>query len=161
MGYIYDSSILDLFEKDINSNLEEIINKSILGKKYFVEKDEKEEGIRKILNYGHTFGHGFESLAHFSNKLYHGEAVALGMLIVNDDKEKLTKYLKKLDISYDFDIDENKIKEIILQDKKIEGDHIDLILVDRISEGYIKKTSLNELEDILKNGLPFVKQLRR
>ena len=161
MGYIYDSSILDLFEKDINSNLEEIINKSILGKKYFVEKDEKEEGIRKILNYGHTFGHGFESLAHFSNKLYHGEAVALGMLIVNDDKEKLTKYLKKLDISYDFDIDENKIKEIILQDKKIEGDHIDLILVDRISEGYIKKTSLNELEDILKNGLPFVKQLRK
>ena len=83
------------------------------------------------------------------------------MLIVNDDKEKLIKYLKKLDISYDFDIDENKIKEIILQDKKIEGDHIDLILVDRISEGYIKKTSLNELEDILKNGLPFVKQLRR
>ena len=59
------------------------------------------------------------------------------------------------------EIDENKIKEIILQDKKIEGDHIDLILVDRISEGYIKKTSLNELEDILKNGLPFVKQLRR
>ena len=161
MGYIYDSSILDLFNGDIDSNLEEIINKSILGKKYFVEKDEKEENIRKILNYGHTFGHGFESLAHFSNKLYHGEAVALGMLIVSDSKEELLKYLEKLDISYDFDIDEHKIKEIILQDKKIEGDYIDLILVDKISEGYIKKTSLNELDNILKDGIPFVKKLKK
>ena len=83
------------------------------------------------------------------------------MLIVSDNKEELLKYLEKLDISYDFDIDEHKIKEIILQDKKIEGDYIDLILVDKISEGYIKKTSLNELENILKDGIPFVKKLKK
>lgn len=161
MGYIYDSSILELFNGDINSNLEKIINKSILGKKYFVEQDEKEEGIRKILNYGHTFGHGFESLAHFSNKLYHGEAVALGMLMVNEEKDELEKYLKLLNISYDFDIEEEKLKEIILQDKKIDGDYIDLIMVDKISEGYIKKTSLNELDNILKGGISYVRHFRK
>ncbi len=161
MGYIYDSSILELFDGDIEPNLEEIINKSILGKKYFVEKDEKEQGIRKILNYGHTFGHAFESLGHFSDLLYHGEAVALGMLMVNEEKEEMAKYLKKLNISYSFDIDEKRVKEFILQDKKMNGDHIDLILVDRISEGYIKSTSLEELDDILKGGISYVRRFRK
>ena len=161
MGYIYDSTILDLFDGDINQNLEEIINKSIIGKKYYVEQDEKEENIRKILNYGHTFGHGFESLGGFSSKLYHGEAVALGMLIVNEDKDNLSKYLEKLNIKYNFDFDTKKLMKLVLQDKKIEGDHIDLIKVDQISEGYIAKTSLSELNSILEGGIDYVRRFRK
>ena len=161
MGYIYDSTILDLFEGDIDSNLEDIINKSIIGKKYYVEQDEKEENIRKILNYGHTFGHGFESLGGFSDKLYHGEAVALGMLVVNEDKDNLSKYLEKLNIKYDFDFDKEKLMESVLQDKKIDGDYIDLIKVDQISEGYISKTSLNKLNEILEGGIDYVRRFRK
>jgi 3-dehydroquinate synthase len=83
------------------------------------------------------------------------------MLMVNEEKDELEKYLKLLNISYDFDIEEEKLKEIILQDKKINGDYIDLIMVDKISEGYIKKTSLNELDNILKGGISYVRHFRK
>lgn len=161
MGYIYDSTILDLFDGNIDYNLEEIVNKSILGKKYYVERDEKEQNIRKILNYGHTFGHGFESLGGFSEKLYHGEAVALGMLVVSDDKENLSRYLEKLNITYDFDFDKEKLIKLVLQDKKINGNYIDLIKVDQISEGYISQTSLDELDKILEGGIDYVRRFRK
>lgn len=160
-GYIYDPSILDLFSKDIHSNIEEIITKSIIAKKYYVEKDEKEENIRKILNYGHTFGHGFESLGGFSEKLYHGEAVALGMLVVSNEKEKLISYLNKLDIKYDFEIDKKELINIILNDKKVDGEFIDLIKVDQIGKGYISKIPTKELSSIIKGGLEYVRRFRK
>ena len=160
-GYIYDPSILDLFSEDINSNLEEIIIKSIIVKKHFVEEDEKEQNVRKILNYGHTFGHGFESLGGFNDSLYHGEAVGLGMLVVSKDKEKLISYLNKLDIKYDFEISSQELIKIILNDKKVDGKYIDLILVDNIGESYIKKTSLEDLVSILEGGLEYVRRFRK
>ena len=160
-GYIYDPSILDLFSKDIDSNIEEIITKSIIAKKYYVEKDEKEENIRKILNYGHTFGHGFESLGGFSEKLYHGEAVALGMVIISKEKEELISYLDKLDIKYDFEIDSKELINIILNDKKVDGDYIDLIKVDERGKGYISRTPINELHSILEGGLNYVRHFRK
>ena len=160
-GYIYDPSILDLFSEDINSNLEEIIIKSIIVKKHFVEEDEKEQNVRKILNYGHTFGHGFESLGGFNDSLYHGEAVGLGMLVVSKDKEKLISYLNKLDIKYDFEISSQELIKIILNDKKVDGKYIDLILVDNIGESYIKKTSIEDLVSILEGGLEYVRRFRK
>ena len=160
-GYIYDPSILDLFSQDINSNLEEIIIKSIIVKKHFVEEDEKEQNIRKILNYGHTFGHGFESLGGFNDSLYHGEAVGLGMLVVSKDKERLISYLNKLDIKYDFEISSQELIKIILNDKKVDGKYIDLILVDNIGESYIKKTSIEDLISILEGGLEYVRRFRK
>ena len=51
--------------------------------------------------------------------------------------------------------------KLVLQDKKIEGDHIDLIKVDQISEGYIAKTSLNELNSILEGGIDYVRRFRK
>ena len=48
-------------------------------KKNIVEKDEKEKNLRKILNFGHTFGHAYEATLGYSKKLNHGEAVLLGM----------------------------------------------------------------------------------
>ena len=48
-----------------------------------VKKDEKEKNLRMILNFGHTFGHGFEGAKNFSKKLNHGEAVLLGMIVAS------------------------------------------------------------------------------
>ena len=160
-GYIKDPTILDLFDKDITSNLEEIIIKSINVKKYYVERDVKELHIRKILNYGHTFGHAFESLGGFSNKLYHGEAVALGMLVVSRDKDNLISYLDKLDIKYDFEINTNELINLVLNDKKVNGDRIDLVMVDTIGEGYIQKTPINHLKEILEGGMEYVRRFRK
>ena len=71
------------------ANLDQIIERSLLVKKSVVEKDEKEGGLRKILNFGHTIGHAFES--NNLGDLYHGECVALGMLFMCSEevKEKL------------------------------------------------------------------------
>jgi 3-dehydroquinate synthase len=59
--------------------LEEVIARSVAVKARIVERDEREEGLRQVLNLGHTLGHAFEAATGFSRPL-HGEAVALGML---------------------------------------------------------------------------------
>ena len=80
MALTSDAVLFDIFENgDIESNLDEIILRSLNIKKSVVEQDEKEAGLRKILNFGHTVGHGIESSADL-HALYHGECVALGML---------------------------------------------------------------------------------
>ncbi len=79
MGLTSDASLFELFENgEIADNIEEIIIRSLNVKKSVVEQDEKEAGLRKILNFGHTIGHAIES--NKFGELYHGECVALGML---------------------------------------------------------------------------------
>ena len=75
----------------------EIIKKAIIQsckiKSNIVQKDEREKNLRKILNFGHTFAHGFEAAKNYSRELNHGEAVLLGMLIACDysnEKKLLT-----------------------------------------------------------------------
>ena len=60
--------------------LEKAIYESCKIKKTIVEKDENEKGIRKILNFGHTFAHAYEASLGYSKKLNHGEAVILGIV---------------------------------------------------------------------------------
>lgn len=98
-GIIHNLKFFEYIEKNLkdilNLNikiLEYIVYKSAQIKKYFVEKDERDEiekrGIRAILNYGHTIGHAIESAGRY--KIYnHGEAVALGMLLEAEISHKL------------------------------------------------------------------------
>ena len=62
-----------------NKSLIYAIKKSCQIKSEIVSEDEKEKGIREILNLGHTFGHAIESQTGFSKKILHGEAVFLGI----------------------------------------------------------------------------------
>ena len=57
------------------------IKKSCSIKSDIVSKDEKENGIRELLNFGHTFGHAIESITGYSNKIKHGEAIFIGMYL--------------------------------------------------------------------------------
>jgi 3-dehydroquinate synthase len=78
-----DKKLFEVLESidDIEScNLATIISSSIKVKKYFVESDEKDLGLRNQLNLGHTFGHAIETIHQYETYL-HGEAVAIGMLI--------------------------------------------------------------------------------
>ena len=81
-GFIYDYEFINyLLENSeeildkIDSTLKYIVKKCAGIKAHVVEMDEKEGGLRKILNFGHTFGHGVEKLCHIA----HGEAVSIGM----------------------------------------------------------------------------------
>ena len=97
MSLTSDKELFNLIENsDIEANIDAIIEKSLNIKKYVVENDERENGLRKILNFGHTIGHAIESVE-FGN-LYHGECVALGMLYVCSEevKKRLIKVLNKI-----------------------------------------------------------------
>ena len=134
------------FEELININvfdsLEEIIYKSLMIKKKFVEADEFDNGIRMALNFGHTIGHAIEMI---DDNIYHGEAVAYGMnKIIKDDKMK--EILRKFNLYNETNYDKETILNIIKNDKKIKGNKLNFVVVNEIGSYEIKQITLEELE---------------
>ena len=134
-----------------NKNLlKTAIIKSCKIKLGIVSKDEKEKGLRMILNFGHTFAHGFEATKKFSRKLNHGEAVLLGMIVASQlsYKKKLLSlkelilirnhYLSlNLPMNIKKKFNKNEINKIIFfmkKDKKNLNSKINLILLKRIGK---------------------------
>ena len=119
-GLLGDKELFDILKNsDFKDNYEEIIYRSLMFKKKIVEEDEKENGIRKILNFGHTFGHAIEAYYHM-NGFLHGEAIGIGMLLVSKDKpyyQDLKDILNKWKVNTNINIgDENKILKLIEND---------------------------------------------
>ncbi len=90
-GLLADPELFAIFEKgDIDTQISEIIYRSLRFKKGVVEQDETERGMRKALNFGHTIGHGIEAVKGIKGRrtvgLFHGECVALGMLPMIESK---------------------------------------------------------------------------
>ena len=150
-GLIGDKELFEMFEND-DVSLEEIIYRSLCLKKRVVEEDEKEQGLRKILNFGHTIGHGIET---YANGAYiHGECVGMGMLKIIEQEEirqRLKNVLTKYNLPINCTYDTKKIMEIIKHDKKARGDKIDVVVLDKIGEAKIKSVDYKYLEDVL-NG---------
>ncbi len=135
--------------------IEKAIYESCKIKKDVVEKDEKEKGLRKILNFGHTFAHAFEASLNYSQKLNHGEAVILGIktalnfslsvkLLNKNDHNIITKHIlnSKLPskINNFFKIkDLNKIIFFMIKDKKNKSEKINLVLLKKIGSAKINK----------------------
>ena len=150
--------------------IEKAIYESCRIKKNVVEKDEKEKGLRKILNFGHTFAHAYEASLGYSKKLNHGEAVILGMtsalnfslkndLIQKKDYKSIINHISRINlpskINKFFKIrDLNKILSFMVKDKKNNSDKINLVLLKKIGypviNGEYKK---NILAEFLKNEL--------
>ncbi len=80
-GAICDASLFELIaQEEIYNHLEEVIGRSVKIKRQVVEADERDKGLRQILNFGHTLGHAIEKHSHFT--IPHGHAVAMGMVMV-------------------------------------------------------------------------------
>ena len=130
MALTSDKELFELFEKeDPETCIDEIIVRSLGIKKYVVEQDEKEAGLRKILNFGHTIGHGIESEQ--NGKLYHGECVALGMIPMcgSDVRPRLIRVLEKTGLPCRVDTCKEKVFEALKHDKKFKGDKVTVIKV--------------------------------
>lgn len=154
-----DPELFDIFEnKSIQDNLDEIIIRSLNVKKSVVEKDEKESGLRKILNFGHTVGHGIESSEGMSD-LYHGECVALGMIPMcgEDIRERVIDVLKKCNLYKVLSYDWNKIAEAAFHDKKADGGSVDVTAVDAIGKFEIKTVKCLDVIDEAKRVLEGLK----
>lgn len=151
-GLIYDPEIFDIFlNENIEENVEKIIYKSLLVKKDVVEQDEKEQHLRKILNFGHTIGHGIETYYNF--KYFHGECVALGMMYMlknQETKEKVRNILEKMSIETSVEIDFEKVFELMKRDKKANTNNITIVTVDKIGKADLEDVSFDTLYSILK-----------
>ena len=135
---------------DIYADIDTVIEKALRIKKYVVECDEKEAGLRKILNFGHTVGHGIETQQ--EGALYHGECVALGMLTMCSEgvRERLIPVLKKAGLPTELSLSEDELKNVmtaVSHDKKSAADGLDAVLVNEIGSFDIKKLTLSEIEE--------------
>jgi 3-dehydroquinate synthase len=134
--------------------IEKAIYKSCFIKKKIVEIDEKEIGIRKILNFGHTFAHAYEATLGYSKKLNHGEAVILGIqtatkfslynnILSIKEFNLIENHLNKLDLPKNvhrfFSIKNlNKILSFMKKDKKNNTNKINLVLLKKIGSPIYK-----------------------
>lgn len=159
MSLTSNGELFSLFEKlDVGEeyeNFEQIIVESLKIKKQVVEIDEKESGLRKILNFGHTFGHGVEAEEGLGG-YYHGECVAIGMLPMCSlsVRERLVKVLEKLGLPTDYSGKIDRALGYIVHDKKCVGDKVDVITVDTVGKCDIVKMSYKEIEKRVKDCFP-------
>ena len=130
-----------LWKKDIA----EVILRALSIKKSVVEADEKEGSLRKILNFGHTLGHGIEA----EGKLYHGECVALGMLPMSSEKvrARLIPLLREMNLPTEFDTDMKRAFEFMRHDKKGDGNGASVVFVDDIGTFRLENVSFEALEE--------------
>ncbi len=157
MGVIRDEPLFEMVEVNLETilNLDiemliEMIARACANKADIVAKDEKEGGLRMVLNYGHTFGHALEALTHYK-KYRHGEAVSIGMncaarLAVNlgmfseTDFERQRALLNraKLPRTFPSNLSAEAICDAMSHDKKALGGKLRLILPTRIGEVIIR-----------------------
>ena len=146
-----DAEMFELFEKgNIRENIDEIVYRSLMVKKNVVEQDEKEQGLRKILNFGHTIGHGIESFERL-NGLYHGECVALGMIpmVSGELRPRLVKVLESLHLPTSIELDVDGVFDAMMHDKKGMGDTVTITTVDTPGHFEMKKVSFDELKPLI------------
>ena len=150
-----EENISELLLKD-SSLYEYAVSRSIQLKESVVSRDETEKGVRKWLNFGHTFGHAIEMYGDFE-EFSHGEAVALGMLmainlsmdtsdlnieVAKRVKELIKKVLNEKLLSKKFD--SKVLHEMMSSDKKKTGDILNFVTIKSIGEAnIIKDADLN------------------
>ncbi len=148
-GLIHDAAYFNSLKTSNweSQSWEDLIQKSVAIKKTVVTADPKENGLRKILNFGHTIGHAFESyFLDSANHLLHGEAIALGMIaegylsvkkcgMSSEDLEILTKTLLGIYGKVNFDLNQlDPILDLCIQDKKNEGNTLMFSLLKSIGD---------------------------
>lgn len=146
------------FTKLIKSKTElyNLIKQNALLKTDVVKIDEKENGERKLLNFGHTLGHAIENMY----QLPHGQAVSIGMVyacklsenqIGFKETNRVIDLLKRYDLPTEFKFDKRKVFENMKKDKKKENDRMNYILLKKIGKGCIESISLSHLKQIILN----------
>lgn len=148
MAMTSDKELFKLFEnEEIMPNIDKVIEASLKIKRYVVEKDEKENGLRKILNFGHTLAHAIESENEMQN-LYHGECVALGMIPMCSEsvRPRLIKVLDKIGLPTSVNYDVDKITEAMQHDKKMSGNKITVVYVEEIGDFKMKEIPFSEFK---------------
>jgi len=136
--------------------IEKLVRVSVRIKSAIVSRDETEKGMRRLLNFGHTFGHAIEKVA----GVPHGEAVSMGMVIASalsvqkgllsaQEDQRLRAVLNNLKLPTRIAENSSKITEAIAKDKKRAGDRIHFVLLNGIGTARVDQLSMKEIEGAL------------
>ena len=162
-GAIMDKEFFDFLKNnDIKENIEYIITRCVEMKRDIVNEDEKETGIRAILNFGHTIGHAIEINSNF--EISHGSAVAIGMIIASkgaykmgycdtDISEEIKEILIKNNLPVSCSFSAEELCRVSLSDKKRSGDTIKLIIPEKTGKCVGKKIPTEQILGFIKAGL--------
>jgi len=176
-GFIYDADFFEFLDKNYNEifalnlqHLQKAIKRSCEIKAEIVGRDEKEQGERALLNFGHTFGHVFETETNYSDEIFHGEAVALGMVMAAKMSQNFAmiseaEFVRIKDhlLRCGFIIDLKQIRQTwdeaniishLYKDKKNENRNLTFILLEKIGNALVKKAvDLEEFKKVLREFL--------
>lgn len=155
-GCIKSASLFEKLESgDVKDNLTEIITECVSIKRQVVENDEKEHGERALLNFGHTCGHAIEKLWNFET-VSHGEAVAIGMVMITRAGEnlgitekgttdRLIKVLEKNDLKINDTHTDKEIISAMNGDKKRTGTGIKFVMINKIGSSFINPIKYEDI----------------
>jgi 3-dehydroquinate synthase len=159
-GAINDAPFFDWLEQEAGAianrdpdAIEHLINRSVLNKAAIVAQDEKEAGVRALLNFGHSFGHALEAETAYQ-RLLHGEAVAIGMVVAASlsesrglcepgQAERLAALLRHCDLPVRIpaDVSIKGLSRALELDKKAVASGLRLILLDAIGRARVDESS--------------------
>lgn len=162
-GVLCDESLFALFEDGtLTAAPETVIARCVAYKAGVVERDEKEQNERRLLNLGHTVGHAIEKCSGYA--IPHGHAVAAGLSIIARSAEKLgwtdepianriAACLAKNGLPTDTDFSAADLAHAASADKKRAGGDITLVIPKKIGVCELKKVPVGELQPIISSGL--------
>lgn len=178
-GFIGDRSIADDISAHVPADksfseegidfLTQLAAKAVEVKRAVVEEDERESGRRQLLNFGHTIAHAIEKCSDYS--ISHGHAVAIGMTIVSAaadtlgwTEEKCTDRLLRILDQFRFPLQcpysPEELTAAALQDKKIRGDRITLVIPENQGSCTLKTIPTDKLQQFITCGLDALKTMQ-
>jgi 3-dehydroquinate synthase len=156
---IGDKELFDLIERSVDEImarnfdlLTKLVAECVRFKGRVVSEDEMETGLRRILNFGHTFGHAIE----LQKVAKHGFAVASGMklateyslergYIKSEDKERIENLLKSFNLLDEHNLTDDQMQKLVLHDKKKTGTHIHFVFLKSIGQAIVEKVPVDEV----------------
>ena len=161
-GVINDRELYERLRDPIRPQIEEVIERCVCDKRDVVDADERDTGVRQLLNLGHTAAHSIEVLSHF--EISHGSAVAIGMAIImraavslglcaEDELCDLIDMLKAYGLPVRCSYSARELAEIAMGDKKRTGGEITLVMPYAIGDSRLYRVRIDTLEDIFRRGL--------
>lgn len=161
-GVIADKDLFYMLNNPIKEQLEEIISQCVLLKQNIVCNDEYDNGIRQILNFGHTIGHAVEICSNYI--ISHGSAVSIGMAIVTRASffmnicsrtcsDEIIAMLKEYNLPTEITFNAEELFNAALSDKKRTGGFINIVIPEEVGRCVIKKITLDNLKEIIHLGI--------
>ena len=152
-AFILDKALYELLQNRVTKTspeLEEVVARCIELKAKVVSQDEHDNGLRQLLNFGHTIGHVIEARSNFT--VSHGFAVAKGMERISRGSpvhDALVQMLKLYELPCDDPISADQIMAGIMNDKKKRGSNITAVVVNEIGKGELKPMPVEEFRNYL------------